>query len=263
VTLTPESRVVGRVWLAGGNVTVAGRVARGLRVAAGSVSVSGAVDGDIEITAGAVHILPTARVNGNLTYTSANPATIAAGAQIQGQVFHKPSELAARAERGARTFLVVARLVVFGGLVIFGIVLLLLVPGFMVSAAQRIRSDFWRSLGLGLLVLIVTPVVAVMVLATVIGIPLGLALVALYPLTLIVGYLTAAVFLGELAGRLIAGRSELTLGRRVALLVGALFVLALVCQLPIAGWIVIWLAVLIGVGAASQEVFRRWAAARS
>ncbi|HET9488624.1 MAG TPA: polymer-forming cytoskeletal protein [Methylomirabilota bacterium] len=263
VTLAPESRVGGRAWLAGGDVTVAGQLARGLRVAAGSVRLAGAVDGDVEITAGTIEILPTARIRGNLTYTSPDAAEIDPGAQIQGRVTHRRLEAAARAEQAGRAFFGVARVVLLVGLILFAVVLLLLVPGFMVSAGWRIRTHFWKSLGLGLLIFVVMPLVAVLVIATIIGLPLGLTLAALYPVLLIVGYLTTAVFVGELGARLSARGSELTTGRRVLWLVVALIVLGLASTVPIVGWMLAWLAVVIGLGAATQEVFRRWAEARS
>jgi hypothetical protein len=46
-------------------------------------------------------------------------------------------------------------------------------------------------------------------------------------------------------------------------LVVALIVLGLASTIPIVGWMLAWLAVVIGLGAATQEVFRRWAEARS
>ena len=258
VTLTPEAKVAGRAWLNGGKVTVAGRIARELKVAAGVVSVAGEVDGNVHIAAGVIEILPTARIKGDLTYTSANAAKIDPGAQVQGSVTHRRSELAQRAGRFGRVFFVVARAVLLAGLIVFGVVLLLLLPGFMLSAAQAIRSHFWKSLGLGFLVFIVTPVVAIIVIASVIGIPVGLALAALYPIALVVGYLTAAVFLGDLGARLIGRRPELTTGRRILWLIGTLILLALVRLIPIVGGIVVWLVVLIGLGAAGQEAYRRW-----
>jgi hypothetical protein len=51
---------------------------------------------------------------------------------------------------------------------------------------------------LGFLVLIVTPIVGIILVITIIGIPVGLALGAAYMVALLLGYLTAAVFLGEL-----------------------------------------------------------------
>src|SRR6266545_4592378 len=263
VTLAPEAQVGGRAWLSGGRVTVAGRVARELKVAAASASVAGAVDGDVRITAQTIEILPTARIKGDLAYMSAKPARIDPEAQIQGRVIYTQSDLPARAGRMALLMLVLARIGLLAGLVACGLILLWLFPGFTVSAARAIGRDPWRSLGLGFLLLITTPIAAIVLMITIIGIPVGLTLVALYAVALLLAYLTAAVFLGELGTRLVGRGPELSAGGRMLSLVLALIVLGLIGLIPIVGWIIVWLAVVTGLGAASQHAFRRWSEARS
>jgi cytoskeletal protein CcmA (bactofilin family) len=262
VTLAPETRIDGRVWLGGGRVVVAGRIGRELRVAAAAVSVAGEVGGDVHIAARTIEVLPTARIKGDFTYTSAGPASIDRGAQIQGRVTHERSDVAERAGRLGRVVSVVARAVLLAGLIVCGAVLLLLLPGFTVSAARTIGSNPWRSLGLGVIVLVVTPIAAVALVVTIIGIPLGLTAIALYTVALVLGYLTAAVFLGELGARL-AGRGELSTGGRMLALALALVVLALIGLVPIVGGLVVALAIVAGLGASSHQAFRRWSAARA
>jgi hypothetical protein len=263
VTLAPEAKVAGRAWLSGGSVTAAGRVGRDLKVAAGSVRVAGEVDGNVLIAARTIEILPTARIKGDLTYTSMNTAKIDPAAQIKGKVTFRRSDLGKRAARFGRVVFVIARVVLLAGLIVAGVVLLWLLPGFTISAAHTIRNHFWKSLGLGFLVFVVTPVVAILLMATIIGIPVGLAVGALYPIALLVGYLTAAIFFGDSGARLIGRRSEISTGERMLWLVAALVILALVHLIPIAGAIVVWLVILIGLGAAGQEAFRRWSEVRS
>jgi cytoskeletal protein CcmA (bactofilin family) len=263
VTLAPDAKVAGRAWLSGGRVTAAGRIARDLKVAAGSVSLAGEVDGNVLIAARTIEILPTARIKGDLTYTSMSTARIDPGAQIQGKVTFRRSDLAERAARLGRVIFVIARVVLLAGLIVAGVVLLLLLPGFAISAAQTIRNHFWKSLGLGFLGFVVTPVVAILLMASIIGIPVGLAVGALYPVALLLGYLTAAISFGDWGARLIGRRSEISTAERTLWLVAALVILALVHLIPILGSIVVWLVVLIGLGAAGQEAFRRWSEVRS
>jgi cytoskeletal protein CcmA (bactofilin family) len=263
VTLTPEARVEGRAWLSGGRVVIAGRIARELKVAAASVSVAGEIDGDVRIAARTIEILPAARIKGDLVYTSGKPARIDPGAQIQGRVTYTKSVLAQRAGRIGLVVFALLRIALLVDVIVCGAILLLLFPGFAVSAARTIRSDPWKSLGLGFLVLIVTPIVGIMLVVTIIGIPIGLALGALYMLAMLLGYLTAAVFLGELGARLVGRGPELPTGGRVLSLVLALVVLALVRLIPVLGGIVALLAVVIGLGAVSHHAFLRWSEARS
>jgi hypothetical protein len=178
-------------------------------------------------------------------------------------VAFRRSDLAERAARFSRVFFVIARGVLLAGLIVSGVVLVLLFPGFTISTAHTIRNHFWKSVGLGFLVFVVTPAIAILLMTTIVGIPVGRAVGALYPVALLVGYLTATIFFGDSGARLIGRRSEISTGGRMLWLVAALVILALVHLIPIIGAIVVWLVVLIGLGAAGQEAFRRWSEPRS
>lgn len=262
ITLAPEARVNGRVWLSGGRVAVAGRVGRELKVAAGSVAIDGEVDGDVRIAAGTIEIMPTARITGDLVYTSGRPARIDPAAQILGTVTRTPADLAERPGRIGRVVGAVARGALLGGLILGGVVLLLLWPGFTVTAARTIGRHPWKSLGLGLLLVVGTPIAAMVLMITLIGIPVGLALLALYAVALLVGYLTAAVFVGDLGVRRLGRGPELSTGRRVLSLVLGLILLALVGLVPILGAVIATLASMAGLGALGDQAYRRWSEAR-
>jgi hypothetical protein len=93
---------------------------------------------------------------------------------------------------------------------------------------------------------------------TIIGIPAGLVVGALYPVALLLGYLTTAVFLAERGRRLVGPGPELSTGGRIVALIVVLIVLAIVRLIPFIGWIIAWLAVIVGLGALGQQAFRRW-----
>jgi cytoskeletal protein CcmA (bactofilin family) len=255
VGLTPATRVGGRAWLAGGTVDVLGSVARELRIAAGTVTVSGRVDGDVRIAARDLTIGPAARIRGSLAYTSPRPARIDPAAQIEGTVSYQRAEAAVGAGRAVWGAL---RLVLLLGLIAAGVVLYLLLPRFTVAAAGTIRSDPWRSLGLGFALLVATPVAVVLLMVTLVGIPLGLAVAALYCVALLVGYLIAALFLGDLGDRLLRRGAPPTTGSRLAFLVAALVALALLRLIPVAGGAVLFLALVLGLGAWTIRGYREF-----
>lgn len=263
VSLAPETRVSGRAWLAGGNVEVAGSIGKELKAAAGTISLSGQVQGDVDLVAREVEILPTARISGNLTYRSPQTARIDQAAQIGGTVTHLRYEMPERATRTIRAIFGVFRVMFFLGLIVAGIVLFLLLPNFTVSAARTIRSDPWKSLGLGFALLVATPIAGVLLMITILGVPLALTLFALYFVSLLLGFLTAAFFVGDLGGRLLRREPELSKGWRILSLIVALIVLALLRLIPIAGGLILFLALLFGLGAWSLHLYRSYAGARS
>jgi len=259
IRLTAEAIVGERAWLAGGDVEVAGRVGQELRVGAGNVNISGTVEGDVELAARQITILPTVRIEGNLTYRSPEPANIAPQAQISGTITHVPVEAEAGLIRLAEP---IFRGIFLLSLLLAGIVLIALFPSFSVAAARIVGSDPWRSLGLGLALLVTTPIAAGLLLATVIGIPLGLVTLALYFVTLLAGFLTGILFLGDLGVRRLCPGTEPSTGWKIGALAIALVALWLLQFLPLIGGLIPFLALLFGLGAWTLRAYRVYVMAR-
>ena len=67
-----------------------------------------------------------------------------------------------------------------------GVLLLLLAPRMLAAAERSARGHLWAAVGWGVLVAIALPLVAVLALVTLVGIPLGVALLlALVPVMLV------------------------------------------------------------------------------
>ncbi len=103
-----------------------------------------------------------------------------------------------------------------------------------------------------------TPVAVVRLMVTLVGAPLGLAVAALYGVALLVGYLIAAFFLGDLGDRLLRRGAPPTTGSRLAFLVAALVALALLRLIPVAGGAVLFLALVLGLGAWTIRGYREF-----
>lgn len=253
VNLSPSSRIGGRAWLAGRKVVVAGRVAKGLRVVAGKTIISGDISGDTQLFSDKIEIDANARIRGNLSYKSPREATIDPGAQIDGNITREPFEPPQRMSSVAGAGPSIGFL---AGLIVTSIVLFLYLPNFSVSAARTIESDSWKCLGLGLALLVTTPIVAIVLMITVIGIPLALILLASYFVFLLAGYLTGALYLGDIGIRWLHKGSERSKQWRVLSIVVALIVLAMVGLVPIVGGLVVFVVLLLGLGALNLRIYR-------
>lgn len=235
--------VEGDVETAGGSVTVGegAQIGGSLSAGAGTVLVDGRVDGNAEIGAEEIRIGPNADIRGDLTYDG--QLDRADGATVGGTV--APSD-DVEVNPGGPTFsLPAGTFTTYGVLVnlVAGAVLLVAFPRFSTSVADGIDADPLRTGAFGLLALVVVPVICVLLLLTVIGIPLSIA-----------GFL-AYVFLvwaGALYGRFAVGRwlvGQLDRDSRwLALLVGVLGI-AVVKLVPIVGGLVEAAVVLVGLGA--------------
>ncbi len=242
VELLADASVGGRAWIAGGTVDVAGRVGKQLRVAGRNVVVSGEIAGDAELAGENITIGPNARIHGNLTYASPREARIDGGARIEGKITRQVIE-----HRG-RGWRVAWKVLWHAGLFVAALVLLLVFPRFSVAAVRDVEGEPGRCLGLGLLVLLGTPVALAVLYATLVGIPLALAGTAVYVLVLLAGYLAGALLLGDVGLRGLAKVAEPSTGQRVASIAVAVVVLWMVQLVPIVRTLVVFGVLLFGLG---------------
>ena len=102
---------------------------------------------------------------------------------------------------------------------------------------------------LGLAILVCVPFVGVVLLITIIGIPLALLLVPLYLLVLFLGWITVAQFIAQRGLEALRPGRPSTLAWQLLALFLALLALWLVRQLPYAGGLIGFVALLAGIGA--------------
>ena len=254
VRIEPSASVGERAWLAGGEIEVDGHVAKELRAAGGEITLSGQIDGDVTLIADSIRILPSAHIAGNLVYRSAQEAHISEQAVIAGNVTRLPFEHGA--EHNGHGIALICLLALF----ITGTVFYILYPHFAVATLRTLGERPGPSLGLGLVVLFVTPPVVMLLMITVIGGVLGAVMLLLYLLMLLMGFLTGMFFLGDVLLRLARQSPEVARGRRVLSLAAAFFILWLVGFLPVIDTVLIFGATVLGSGALKLQLYRMYKA---
>lgn len=252
IRITQGTSTGGDAWLAGGDVYMAGVVGRDLSIMAGNIRLSGTVRGDVVLEGAEIQILEGTVIEGSLLYKSPDEATVHPDATITGDVTHQQSEWKRpfkweEQHRGGYGIFFSLTLITAA------IVLYLLFPGFTLSAAGRISLEFWKSLGIGLIVLIVMPVIAFILMGIVLGVWVGLSLLALYFVVLIIGMLTSFFFLGDRGARLL-NRDVTSTGRRLLSVSLAIILVGLLQLIPVAGGLLIFILLLMGLGAAVLQL---------
>jgi hypothetical protein len=118
-----------------------------------------------------------------------------------------------------------------------------------------VRTRFAKSVLLGFVMLVCIPIAALLFFITIIGVPLGLLLIATYLTLLVVGYVTSGIALGEWTlMRLKFDRRDSRYWRIGAAALGVLIV-GLLARVPwLGGWVVV-LALLAGLGAIAQQLW--------
>jgi cytoskeletal protein CcmA (bactofilin family) len=215
-----------------------------LLLGAGIARIDGLIKGDINSGVKSLTIASTASIQGKLNYISGKEANIQSGAQIRGMINHKLPDVKKGPGTGIRLWwIVIGFLMTF----VLGIIIVLLAPRRVKAVTESIRNHPWASLGWGAVILVATPIVALIVCITIIGLPLGLIALVFYAITI---YVTQ-IFVGLFIGQLIIGtfRKIETRAALVGALALGLAILRLLKLIPFAGFFFGLATVLFGLGA--------------
>lgn len=214
----------------------------------GDVRVTGSVDGEVVSLNGRVTVADGGRVGGDVV--SQREAVVEPGATVGGEVRRFDPEVF------DNWFGVVSRLAwwlaVSVSALVLGLLLAWLTPRLVDATSTASRTATGAVIGWGLAALIGGPIVAVVLMVTLVGIPLGLYLLVTLGVVSILGYTASAWLLGRLVVR--QPRSAV-----LAFLAG-LAVLRVLALVPFLGGLVWFGAAVFGTGALAVSAWRARAA---
>ena len=247
----PEGQTVGDLVVFHGSATVDGTVEGSLTAFDAPVIISGRVNGDVVVFNGRVVLRSSAVVTGDVV--SQQAPVVASGATIGGETRRVQTNV------NWEGFGWVGRLAwwlaVSVSTLVVGLVLVWLAGRGAAWILDAGRTQVGPAIGWGLLVFFGLPILAICALVTLVGIPLGLGLLAALGLLYALGYGASAWILGRSLLRPPTAWA-------VAFLVGWA-ILRVVALVPILGGLVWFAAVVFGLGALVVAIWRGRSAARA
>ncbi len=245
VMVASTGKIGGDLVLGAGTSRIDGQINGNIVGGGTNVTVTDGVGGDIKLEVDKLTVASTANIQGNLTYTSKNEASIQPGARIGGTTTHKVPV----AKEPAGPFAGIGgKLVAFLMTLLAGIVIILVAPRRAAAVAASIRRKPWLSLGWGAIILFATPIAAIVTFVTVVGVPVGLIGLVLYAIGIYLSQIAVGLFIGYwIIGSF---RKVETRGILIGALALGFFILTLLKLIPYLGFPWLWLAtVLFGLGA--------------
>jgi cytoskeletal protein CcmA (bactofilin family) len=233
----PQGERVGEVVVFSGSVDVEGLVTGDVVILEGPVTVTGQVNGSVIAADGVVRLAASARVGGDVL--ASEPIRIKSGAKVGGETrsgtrFSLEGPLAALGK-------LLGPIAISVSVLLTGLVLVWLAPRGADAVADALTAAPLASLGWGILLALIVPVTAVALVVSVLGLPLGLALILSVGFWWLIGLTWAA----WCAGR---GLVHAPRGRSTAFVAGWA-ILAAVGLVPILNAAVWTLAPVLGLGA--------------
>ncbi len=251
VTVEQGAVVDGAIAVFGGSVVIAGEVTQDVTVVGGSVELrhGAVVDGDVVVTGGKVQRAPTAQVRGRVIQKPSRPwrwsrwgVGLFGWTPWMAAVPHGGLGWAL----GGLLHLLVAGLRA-GVLAALAALAVVLAPQPTRRVAQGMLTHPWESLAMGLLGLLITPVVVVVLVITLVGIPLALVGLVVLALAALYGWLALGVALGQRLAQAV----DLHLPEALEAALGALVLYLVVAGahlIPCVGWVIGWVSGLLGLG---------------
>lgn len=245
VLIGESAQIGGSLIAAGDQLEHRGTIARGAALAGSSMILAGKVGREIKAAGEHLAFTGSANVSGPVEFYSRRQAVVAPGAKT-GTISHFTPRTTDWQQFSAPWFLRPGWAVLkFGGFMAVGLVLLSLFPALRRRTPEVVATKLWQAPLAGFLVLIATPVAAIIMMITVIGVPLGLITLIAYPVLIY----TSQVLIAWGAGSLLAERVPALQNQSwpVLLLIGALLTTILM-EVPFFGGIVAAASLCYGLG---------------
>lgn len=239
--------IIGRdLTIAGAMINLDGTVGRDLNGGAANISINGMVGRDAKLEVDTLNVSSDAVIGGDLNYRSEREGILESGSTVMGQTDWTYVDRSEEVEPPSPFRNYFWKLLGIGSALLIWLIMRLWQPTFWKKTSERIYDKPLKTMGIGALVLIVTPIIIVLFMITVIGIPVGILLGMLYGVSIYVSKIIVATFLGYWAMNQFGWR-EIHLGVWLFLL--GYVILMLLTMIPYFGGVLQLFIIIYGLGA--------------
>lgn len=230
---------------------------RSAKIVADEVSMDGNIGRNLETAVNRLSIGDNAVIEGALKYVSDKEGNISSEAQIADIHFEQEQEKD-RTEEGpnAISYVFEAINVAFQTLIVVLVLAFCIGKFKTLKRTENVGMDFLKNAGKGSLWLIFVPIVAVLLMISIIGIGFGMIVFVLYVISL---YLATAVTSVEIAHRILAKQEETEVkkGKMIGITILISLVIWVLKFIPVLGGLVRFIAILVGLGVVCTLIFQK------
>lgn len=225
--LVINGAVDGNVVAYGGSNIVNGIIGGNYRVKSGNIVINGIIKGDVTLEGDEIKFGPKAKIEGKLIYVSNEKVNIPKGMVIGGIERRPINKSLGNIDRLKNRFSAVETFLrILGdiGYFLIAYILYVLFKEKLNTSVGYILENKWRTLGIGILGVIGIPIISILFIISLIGIPLGIITLVLYGLLVYMAKIPVA----QLIGNFIFKEKQNTL---LSLITG-LVVVVILCNIP-------------------------------
>ena len=254
INIFENAKLPSNTSLAAALIEFNGTAGNDLRLYADEVIFSGKASGPVTIEGHNIQLDDTAQIEGDLTIRSSQEALISPNATIVGEIIKTGLEdsefFKDKEDADGQGFFLILSTSIF----LLGLILILFLREFVEHNIKTFRTQPTKSFLWGLVVFFGIPIFVVITLITIIGLPIGVATLLLLPFLVILGFTTTTLGVSDwLFNRTNATKKT---GQRILLLLAGVIIFAILGLVPFVGGLLIFLALLFGLGVSSVTIGR-------
>ncbi|OGF25587.1 hypothetical protein A2303_00810 [Candidatus Falkowbacteria bacterium RIFOXYB2_FULL_47_14] len=259
VNLGPNARVDWDMFMVAGLGDIRGYIGRDLHGAAGNTVIAGKVGGDVKLRLDErikgekyginysgpkpLRVLSGAEIGGNLFYTAGIRGDISDNARIGGETGYGLPKNTGQKDMAAAA--IWSRIVLLFAALVVGLVLISIGRRQIITLTDLMLNEAGTAVGWGIIISLLTPIICLILVLTLIGIPLALILLVLWLIALYLSKIVSSIAIGRVIMKKIREQEKESL---IWAMVLGIVLGYLVFSLPIAGWLVSLAAVWWGIG---------------
>lgn len=269
VVIEKEAIIQGDLVMAGGDLTMKGTVQGNMKSHGGELHFSGLVNGNTDIRGGSLYyngstigtskIISHEIVLGNDAVFQNNIEYWTEGGEVDFASSIKNGQAQYRESLEEKSFdgleldhmMYTSHLLSYFTAALFLLLFVYFFPKFFKDSAIILEKNPWKSFFIGLLYFILMPILIFISFATIIGIPVALILMFSYGLSIYFAVMISAVIFASLINKNYKKKWS-TLGLFLGS-IGIFILMKLLCFLPVIGWAVKVVLILLAFGALIQE----------
>ena len=253
--------VAGDVAIGGGTVRIDAPITGNVRIGGGSVYINAPITGDLNIEADTVTLGSAAVISGDITYGANKELAREEGAVVNGAVHFEPRPERAASAAPALAFAAVFSFWVLGKFLALFVCALVIGLAFRRYSREVVAKATARPLseiGKGLIVFAALPVISVLLLVTMVGIPFGILGLIGFVVAMLFAWIITPIIVGSIVYQYFSkGNPEVSWK---TILLGA-FLYTIIGFVPFLGWLVQMLLMFLALGVITSikmEIIRQW-----
>lgn len=241
IKVSETANIARDVYIAGNNITVNADVAGNLFLAGNKVVINSKnITGSVKVLASTLEIADATEIKGTLLYNQ--DATYQASKAIINKVETYQREQRDEVSISSRK---IASLLI--GIVtsfLFALMSYYILPGIFIQLDKAAEeSKMLNTMGTGFVYLLAGPVISLVSMATIIGLPLGIVLLLFYVITIYLSRLISAIYFGKLMAKRVFHIDNIHL----EMLIGVLSI-KIISMIPYIGPIYLFVMIILGLG---------------